>query len=50
MLPGSYETSNEQAIGNAVRLVKEVRLTRPKVERGGTSVERAKAIIDAGIS
>jgi 3-methyl-2-oxobutanoate hydroxymethyltransferase len=46
---GSYETSNEQAISNAVRLVKEGGADAVKLERGGTSVERAKAIVDAGI-
>jgi 3-methyl-2-oxobutanoate hydroxymethyltransferase len=46
---GSYETSDEQAIGNAVRLVKEGAADAVKVERGGTSVARAKAIVDAGI-
>src|SRR5438093_13694508 len=46
---GSYETSNEQAVGNAIRLVKEGGADAVKLERGGTSVERAKAIVDAGI-
>jgi 3-methyl-2-oxobutanoate hydroxymethyltransferase len=46
---GSYETSNEQAVSNAVRLVKEGGADAVKLERGGTSVERAKAIVDAGI-
>ena len=46
---GSYEMSNEQAIANAVRLVKEGGADAVKLERGGTSVERARAIVDAGI-
>jgi 3-methyl-2-oxobutanoate hydroxymethyltransferase len=46
---GSYETSNEQAVTNAVRLVKEGGADAVKLERGGTSVQRAKAIVDAGI-
>ncbi len=46
---GSYEASNEQAIGNAVRLVKEGGADAVKLERGGTSIERAKAVVDAGI-
>jgi 3-methyl-2-oxobutanoate hydroxymethyltransferase len=46
---GSYEISNEQAISNAQRFVKESGCDAVKLERGGTSVERAKAIIAAGI-
>ncbi len=46
---GSYEISDEQAIGNAVRLVKEGSADAVKVERGGTSVARARAIVAAGI-
>jgi 3-methyl-2-oxobutanoate hydroxymethyltransferase len=46
---GSYEISNEQAVANAVRLVKEGGADAVKLERGGTSVARAKAIADAGI-
>ena len=46
---GSYETSNEQAVGNAIRLVKDGGADAVKLERGGTSVARAKAIVDAGI-
>ena len=46
---GSYEASNEQAVGNAVRLVKEGGADAVKLERGGTSIERAKAVVDAGI-
>jgi 3-methyl-2-oxobutanoate hydroxymethyltransferase len=47
---GSYEASNELAVGNAVRLVKEGGADAVKLERGGTSIERAKAIVDAGIA
>jgi 3-methyl-2-oxobutanoate hydroxymethyltransferase len=47
---GSYETSNEQAVANAIRLVKEGGADAVKLERGGTSVERARAIVDAGIA
>ena len=46
---GSYEASNEQAIGNAVRLVKDGGADAVKLERGGTTIDRAKAIVDAGI-
>jgi 3-methyl-2-oxobutanoate hydroxymethyltransferase len=46
---GSYEASNEEAVRNAVRLVKEGGADVVKLERGGTSVARAKAIVDAGI-
>ena len=46
---GSYEISDEQAIANGVRLVKEGGADGVKLERGGTSVARAKAIVDAGV-
>ncbi len=46
---GSYEGSDELAIASAQRLVKEAGCDAVKLEGGGTSVERAKAIIDAGI-
>ena len=46
---GSYEVSDEQAVTNAVRLVKEGGADAVKVERGGTSVSRARAIASAGV-
>ena len=46
---GSYELSNEQAIGTAMRFVKEASCDVVKLERGGASVERARAVVDAGI-
>lgn len=47
---GSYEASDEQAVANAVRLVKEGGADAVKLERGGTTVARARAIVDAGIA
>jgi 3-methyl-2-oxobutanoate hydroxymethyltransferase len=46
---GSYEVSDEQAIETAQRFVKEAGCEAVKLERGGTSVERARAIVAAGI-
>ncbi len=46
---GSYEASNELAIQNAQRLVKETGCQTVKLEAGGTSVERARAIVRSGI-
>ncbi len=46
---GSYESSNELAIQSAQRLVKETGCQVVKLEAGGVSVERARAIIRAGI-
>ena len=46
---GSYEASNELAVQNAQRLVKETGCQVVKLEAGGTSVERARAIVRSGI-
>jgi 3-methyl-2-oxobutanoate hydroxymethyltransferase len=46
---GSYEASNEEAIHNAQRFIKEAACDAVKIERGGTSVERACALVGAGI-
>jgi 3-methyl-2-oxobutanoate hydroxymethyltransferase len=46
---GSYEKSNEQAIENAQRFVKEAGCAAVKLERGGLSVDRARAIVRSGI-
>jgi 3-methyl-2-oxobutanoate hydroxymethyltransferase len=46
---GSYEASNELAVANAQRLVKETGCRVVKLEAAGTSVERARAIVNAGI-
>jgi 3-methyl-2-oxobutanoate hydroxymethyltransferase len=46
---GSYEASNEIAVQSAQRLVKETGCQVVKLEAGGTSVERARAIVRSGI-
>ena len=46
---GSYEASNEEAIRTAQRFIKEAGCDAVKIERGGTSVERAAALVGAGI-
>jgi len=46
---GSYEASNEEAIRSAQRFVKEAGCDAVKIERGGTSVERTRALVGAGI-
>jgi 3-methyl-2-oxobutanoate hydroxymethyltransferase len=46
---GSYEASNELAVQSAQRLVKETGCKVVKLEAGGTSVERARAIVRSGI-
>ena len=46
---GSYEASDELAVGAAQRFVKEAGCDAVKLERGGTSVQRARAIAESGI-
>jgi 3-methyl-2-oxobutanoate hydroxymethyltransferase len=46
---GSYEASDEQAVLTAQRFVKEAGCDAVKLERGGASVQRARAIVAAGI-
>jgi 3-methyl-2-oxobutanoate hydroxymethyltransferase len=46
---GSYEASDERAIATAQRFVKEAGCDAVKLEGGGTSVQRARAIVEAGI-
>jgi 3-methyl-2-oxobutanoate hydroxymethyltransferase len=46
---GSYERSNERAIENAQRFVKDAGCDAVKLERGGASVDRARAIVRSGI-
>lgn len=46
---GSYEASDEIAIATAQRFVKEAGVDLVKIERGGVTVERARALVNAGI-
>ncbi|MCI1019671.1 3-methyl-2-oxobutanoate hydroxymethyltransferase [Microbacterium sp. C5A9] len=46
---GSYEASDELAISTAQRFVKEAGVDLVKIERGGTTVHRARALVNAGI-
>ena len=46
---GSYEASDEQAVRTAQRFVKEAGCDAVKLEGGGASVQRARAIVAAGI-
>ena len=46
---GSYEASNELAVANGQRFIKEAGCDAIKLEGGGTSAERAAAIVAAGI-
>jgi 3-methyl-2-oxobutanoate hydroxymethyltransferase len=46
---GSYEASDEQAVRTALRFVKDGGADAVKIERAGTSVDRARAVIQAGI-
>ncbi len=46
---GSYEVSDEQAVATAQRFIKEAGCDAVKLERGGSSVQRARAIVAAGI-
>ena len=46
---GSYETSDEDAVRNAVRFVKEGGAEIVKLEGAGPMVSRARAIVQAGI-
>jgi 3-methyl-2-oxobutanoate hydroxymethyltransferase len=46
---GSYEASDQLAIASAQRMVKEAGCDAVKLEGGGASVDRARAIIGAGI-
>ena len=46
---GSYQVSDEEAVRNAIRFVKEARADVVKLEGAGPSVSRARAIVEAGI-
>jgi 3-methyl-2-oxobutanoate hydroxymethyltransferase len=46
---GTYEASDEVAVATSQRVVKEAGADAVKLEGGGTSVQRARAIIAAGI-
>ncbi len=46
---GSYEASDEQAVATAQRFIKEGGCDAVKLERGGTSADRARAIVQSGI-
>src|SRR5919106_2309739 len=46
---GAFQVSDEDAVRNAVRLVKETGAEAVKIEGGGQMVSRARAIVTAGI-
>ncbi len=46
---GSYESSDERAVLSAGRFIKEAGCDAVKLERGGISAQRARAIVEAGI-
>ena len=46
---GSYQVSDEEAVRNAVRFVKEAAVDAVKVEGAGPTLERARALVGAGI-
>jgi 3-methyl-2-oxobutanoate hydroxymethyltransferase len=46
---GSYEGSDVEAVKTAQRFVKEAGCDAVKLERGGSSVDRARAIVESGI-
>lgn len=46
---GSFQVSDEAAIANAVRFIKEAGADAVKLEGGGRMVSRVRALVDAGI-
>src|ERR671915_682322 len=47
---GSYQVSDEKALRNAIRFVKEAGADAVKLEGAGPSVSRARTIVEAGIA
>ncbi len=46
---GSYQLSEDQALENAVRFIKEARADAAKLEGAGRTLTRIRAVLDAGI-
>jgi 3-methyl-2-oxobutanoate hydroxymethyltransferase len=46
---GSFQVSDEEAVGNAIRFVKEAGADAVKLEGAGRMLSRAAAIVDAGV-
>jgi 3-methyl-2-oxobutanoate hydroxymethyltransferase len=46
---GSFQVSNESAVANAVRFAREAGADAVKIEGAGPSLDRARAIVDAGV-
>src|SRR5204863_1913205 len=46
---GSYQVSDEAAVENAIRFVKEARADAVKLEGAGPSLSRVRSIVQAGI-
>jgi 3-methyl-2-oxobutanoate hydroxymethyltransferase len=47
---GSYQVSDEDAVRNAIRFIKEAGADAVKLEGAGPSLSRVRAIVDAGIA
>jgi 3-methyl-2-oxobutanoate hydroxymethyltransferase len=46
---GAYQVSNDEAVRNAIRLVKDATADAVKVEGAGTTIQRVGAIVSAGV-
>ena len=46
---GSYQVSDEQAVTSGIRFLKEAGAEAVKIEGGGTTIARARALVQAGI-